>query len=244
LLFVAGKPFIRRDGAGGTAYGPQNCCPPSCCEPPVTPTDTPNPGFMNWLRVEPWTTGALTRLFEVGARDIPVNTTTYNYKVERRSLFGVVRYDANNEEILFEDHWATQSFKPANITLANVTSYVNMTYPFTAVADENGQFEIGTAGTTGTTTTATVHNTVVWPENPLIKQGAADMSASNRLPQDMPWEGPTMAASASSLANQATVSYELTMYPQFSWSGYWGQTFRGGGVSTRTEVATQSVNGR
>jgi type II secretory pathway pseudopilin PulG len=244
LLFVAGKPFIRRDAAGGTAYGPRNCCD----APPVTPTTTPHPGFRGWLRVEPWTAGSVTRLFEVG---IPVTASftgaVQNYAVERRSLDGVEWYDPGDNQLPYEDHWATQSFNPDKITLPNVTTYGDMTYPFTALADEDGFFEVGTTGTTGTTSTTAVENTVNWEENPLVRRNAGGMSINDRLPADMPWEGPTMAwaRAVPDIAQQATVSYVLTMYPQYSWSGYWGlQSFRGGGVSLSTEVATLSVNGR
>lgn len=145
---------------------------------------------------------------------------------------------------MFEEHWATESFDPVtNIAVATPADYNKMVYPFTTLASERGEFTIGTAGLTGNTTSATsIQNVIEWSDNPLLKKGGGQ-TVTDRLPAHMPWEGPTMAFTAADAAKQATVSYVVTAFPQYMFSGFWGYNLIGGGVSMEVQVASQSING-
>ena len=234
LLYWANKPFIRREN-GGTVYGDIN-------HNSGLTSGGYDPKWHRTVRLDP--IAAAVPGFQFGKSDFtrnPIEFTSQN-----GTLYSVCKYPSatvdDAAKIDLEDHWATDSFNPDNIgTLPG--SYTDMVYPFTVKLDK-GSFTIGADGVTGTALPG--GNAVNWPNNPLLARGISDETAQTScLPAEMPWQGPTRAIKLAVTANQATVSYSVTTYPQWSYSAYWGGVkFRGGGRSFETQVATQSVNGR
>ena len=235
LLFYANKPFIRREDSPDSQYATRSVS---------TIATSQDPKWKFELRGDayPGATAVASVGFTIGESAAVGGTDTYQSKGV--SLWQIVknfRDASDNPSFRYvEDHWATDSFDPANVTVGNGAftsgSYNQMCYPHSAPCTKT--FEIGKEGETGW---GISKNVVNWPNNPLLSSPAtSDDNTASTLPDDMPWQGPTKAR----VGSGATVYYVASTFPQYAYSDFWGIAFSGGGISLKMEAKMEAVNGQ